>query len=115
MLTRSLEEPFGDSSIVPTYHVCRLARQYVTVALAGDGGDELFAGYERYASYLRRRKLRVFPAAIGRWYRKRIHPAVPTEWRGRRFLLNLSLPRRQPQLERNTFLAPCLLEQTDVF
>ncbi len=112
MLTRSLEEPFGDSSIVPTYHVCRLARQYVTVALAGDGGDELFAGYERYASYLRRRKLRVFPAAIGRWYRKRIHPAVPTEWRGRRFMYNLSLPVRERYLDGISLLPACLREQT---
>src|SRR5207245_8256605 len=91
LLTHSLEEPVGDSSIVPTYHVCRLARQHVTVALAGDGGDELFAGYDRYRSHLRRRRLRLFPAGTGRWYRESIHPWLPTEWPGRRFLYTLSL------------------------
>jgi asparagine synthase (glutamine-hydrolysing) len=47
-LVRHYGEPFADSSAVPSYHVARLTRQHVTVALNGDGGDECFAGYDRY-------------------------------------------------------------------
>ncbi|PYU23817.1 MAG: asparagine synthase (glutamine-hydrolyzing) [Acidobacteria bacterium] len=107
MLTRSLEEPFGDASMVPTYHVSRLARQHVTVALAGDGGDELFGGYDRYQSYLGRRRLRLFPCGTGRWYRQFIHPLVPSKWPGRRFLYNLSLPLRERYLDEIALLPAC--------
>ncbi len=61
------DEPFGDSSAMPTYRVCALARERVTVALSGDGGDELFAGYRRYSLHLQTERMRrTLPLALRR-------------------------------------------------
>jgi asparagine synthase (glutamine-hydrolysing) len=59
------DEPFADSSALPTYRVCQIARKNVTVALSGDGADELMSGYRRHQFHLKEEKLRsLLPAAI---------------------------------------------------
>jgi asparagine synthase (glutamine-hydrolysing) len=61
------DEPFADSSAIPTYYVSNVARQHVTVVLSGDGGDENFAGYRRYMLSLWEERLRAHvPAALRR-------------------------------------------------
>lgn len=64
-----LDEPFGDSSLLPTYLLCKESRQSVTVALGGDGADELFAGYDPFRA-LRAAEL------YGRYFPKPLHTAI---------------------------------------
>ena len=71
-LVTNLDEPFGDFSIFPTYLVSKMARDYVTVALSGDGGDELFAGYDTYIADSVARQYQKVPSVI----RKNLLPGL---------------------------------------
>ena len=111
-LTHMLEEPFADSSILPTYHVSRLARQHVKVALSGDGGDELYAGYDRYQINLRRRVFEKIPAWVGRAYRNHAYPHLPRGTTGRKFAYNVSLGTRDRYIDSLSYLPPDLGERS---
>jgi asparagine synthase (glutamine-hydrolysing) len=113
-LSRMLEEPFGDSSMLPTYHVCRIARKYVTVALSGDGGDELFAGYDRYSLAMNRKELGWVPESAANFYRRHIHSRLPSSLYGRNRAWNMLLSARDRYIDDVSYL-PALHRERSVF
>jgi asparagine synthase (glutamine-hydrolysing) len=90
-LVRHFDEPFGDSSAIPTYLVSEFASRYVKVALSGDGGDELFAGYESFRDIQRLRMLDHVPLAL-RALVSRIADLLPYSAYGKNYLRMISRP-----------------------
>ncbi|MCI0392814.1 MAG: asparagine synthase (glutamine-hydrolyzing) [Acidobacteria bacterium] len=85
------DEPFADISSIPTYAVSKMAREHVTVALAGDGGDELFGGYDSYLKERRFDRYERIPAAIRRKVFRPLSRSLPRGAYGKRFLGHIAL------------------------
>ncbi|HSE30485.1 MAG TPA: asparagine synthase (glutamine-hydrolyzing) [Pyrinomonadaceae bacterium] len=100
ILVEHYGEPYADSSAVPTYYVSRETRKHVTVALNGDGGDESFAGYQRYAAMSLAERYRKLPPLLREYVIRQAINLVPTSETRRsvvrsakRFLKAASLPK----------------------
>jgi asparagine synthase (glutamine-hydrolysing) len=110
-LVRSFDEPFADSSAIPVYHVSELARRHVKVALSGEGGDEVLAGYETYRARRVAALYSRLPQAIG----SRLVPAmvcrlpvshakVSFDYKAKRFVTGAYLPPAAAHLWWKTIL-----------
>ena len=91
-LIAAADEPLADTSAIPTYRLAAFARQFVTVALSGDGADECFVGYETYAADRLHRALSWMPAPLARGLYRGCRPAAASE-----------LLQGQPRLQAQAF------------
>jgi len=98
-LIEYLDEPLADASVIPTYVISNLARKYVTVALAGEGGDELFAGYDTYKAYQVARYYRRVPKLLRDGLVKNIVKILPAskkrlsfEFKAKKFISGIDYP-----------------------
>lgn len=102
-LIAHFDEPFGDSSAIPTWYVSELARRHVTVVLSGDGGDELFGGYERYLPHRRVATFDRWAPPGSRAVAGLIWPHLPHGATGKNFLRRVARDARGRYLDQMGF------------
>jgi len=96
-----LDEPFGDTSAIPTYMVSKLAAEHVTVVLTGDGGDELFGGYDKYVTDQQEQRFDRIPRPVRRALGA-VGRRLPEGAKGKRFLEHLALEGSSRYLDAST-------------
>jgi len=96
---RYFDEPYADGAAIPTYYICKLASEKVKVVLSGEGGDEIFAGYDTHAAYRLAQSFRKVPSFVRNGLLKRLIDLLPVsdkkisfDFKARRFIHGVSLP-----------------------
>jgi asparagine synthase (glutamine-hydrolysing) len=100
------DEPFADSSAIPTWYVSEIARRHVTVVLSGDGGDELFGGYDRYLPHPRVARFDNLPLPGKRQVASLVWPLLPHGARGKNFLRHVARDEDGRYLDSIAFIQP---------
>ena len=100
------DEPFADPSAIPTWYVSELARRHVTVVLSGDGGDELFAGYDRYVPHAQVARFDTLPVPGKRALAGLAARTLPHGARGQRFLRHVARDEESRYIESVSFFGP---------
>lgn len=114
-LARTYDEPYADSSAMPTYRVCQLARKHVTVALSGDGGDESFGGYRRYRLHMLEERMRsALPLGVRRPLFGMLGALYPkADWAPRMFRAKTTFQALARNSVQAYFHSMCLLRDAD--
>ena len=105
-LIEHFDEPFADSSAIPTWYVSEMARRHVTVVLSGDGGDELFGGYDRYLPHPRVARFDSLPLPGKRQVASMVWPLLPHGARGKNFLRHVARSDNGRYLDSIAFFQP---------